>query len=224
VAASNKSRRRHLGENAEDAEELLKKAAQTCVERHGIQKTTMDDIAREAGVSRPTLYRYFQDRDELLMSVLSDRSRELVGRFHRFIAQQPSFREALIEGLLYIADHGRRDPFTRHLILDAPSQARSLSPVRGAESAREFWEPVLDAAEARDQLLPTVERDQCYDWLADVGLTLMVHLEYRNQSADDLRKKIGAFVVPAFMKADDHLGSMPWHSVAEPVAQRDRLV
>jgi AcrR family transcriptional regulator len=202
VVDTRKSGRRSLGDNAKDGEKLLKKAAQVCVERYGIQKTTMDDIAREAGVSRPTLYRYFQDRDELLMTVLADRSRALVGRAHRVMAKQPTLHDAIVEGLLYIADNGRRDPFTRHLVLEASSQGRSLvdSPGRAAQSAREFWEPVLDAADERGELLPGLDRDLCYDWLADVGLTLMAHLHHRNETIDDLRKKIIVFVAPAFVK------------------------
>ena len=32
-------------------------AAETCFERYGVAKTTMEDIAKMAGVSRPTVYR-----------------------------------------------------------------------------------------------------------------------------------------------------------------------
>jgi len=38
-------------------------AAEACFDKYGIAKTTMDDIAKEAGVSRPTLYRWFPTRE-----------------------------------------------------------------------------------------------------------------------------------------------------------------
>jgi AcrR family transcriptional regulator len=36
-----------------DARERILAAAERCIDRHGIRKTTMDDIASEVGLSRP---------------------------------------------------------------------------------------------------------------------------------------------------------------------------
>ena len=44
--------------SAAEARELLLDATERCFERYGIAKTTIDDIADEAGVSRGTVYRY----------------------------------------------------------------------------------------------------------------------------------------------------------------------
>src|SRR5436309_989123 len=38
-------------------------SAESCFDKYGIGKTTMDDIAKMAGVSRPTVYRHFPLRD-----------------------------------------------------------------------------------------------------------------------------------------------------------------
>lgn len=37
-----------------------------CIARFGLAKTTLDDVAREAGCSRATLYRYFDGKSELV--------------------------------------------------------------------------------------------------------------------------------------------------------------
>jgi len=41
-------------------------AAMRAVARKGLAKTTVDDIAREAGVAKGTLYLYFRSRDEII--------------------------------------------------------------------------------------------------------------------------------------------------------------
>lgn len=41
-----------------------------CVARHGLGKTTLDDVAREAGCSRATLYRYFSGKRQLVRLML----------------------------------------------------------------------------------------------------------------------------------------------------------
>ena len=50
-----------------------------CLARHGTIKTTVDDIAREASVSRATVYRTFPGgRDELLAAVVDTEVARLV--------------------------------------------------------------------------------------------------------------------------------------------------
>src|SRR6202048_4314792 len=66
--------------SADDARERILAAAERCIERHGIRKTTMDDIAREVGLSRPSVYRYFADRDDLLIELIARHARALLDR------------------------------------------------------------------------------------------------------------------------------------------------
>ena len=51
------------------ARDRLVDAAEACIDRFGVGKTTLDDVATEARVSRATVYRYFQNRDELVLEV-----------------------------------------------------------------------------------------------------------------------------------------------------------
>lgn len=39
--------------------------------RYGIKSVTMDDVARELGISKKTLYKYFTDKNELVMGILN---------------------------------------------------------------------------------------------------------------------------------------------------------
>ena len=41
-------------------------AAVTCIARVGSQKTTLDDVARTAGCSRATVYRFFPGKQQLI--------------------------------------------------------------------------------------------------------------------------------------------------------------
>ncbi|MBA0126758.1 helix-turn-helix transcriptional regulator [Haloechinothrix sp. YIM 98757] len=176
------------------------RAAERCIDRHGIRKTTMDDIAREAGISRPSVYRYFQDREDLLIALMAEHSRALNERAHRFIEQQPTFEDALVEGLLYVADHGRRDPFTRHLVKMDDSELTDVLDSTGsaADFAREFWGGYLDAAVQRGEMSAELDTREVYRWLAEVGLMLMRLMERDQNTADEYRSMIRTFVLPAF--------------------------
>src|ERR1700736_2582268 len=108
--------RRDSPTSTDDARDRILVAAERCIGRHGIRKTTMEDIAAEVAMSRPSVYRYFADRDDLLIELISRHSGAMRQRAHRFISQHSSLPEQIVEGLIFIADHGRRDPLMRHLI------------------------------------------------------------------------------------------------------------
>lgn len=149
--------------------ERLKQAAAACVERHGVEKATVEDIAHDAGVSRAVIYRYFRGREHLLMAVLHDRSNALRDRACRFMADQPTFGDALVEGLLFLAEHGRRDPVMRHLVeADGTLYAQRLIRLSGAgrKAAAEFWASVFDRAQRRGEFASDTDRDAAYEWLA----------------------------------------------------------
>jgi AcrR family transcriptional regulator len=46
-------------------------ATLTCIARVGVAKTTLDDVAREAGCARATVYRYFPGKQPLLNAVVA---------------------------------------------------------------------------------------------------------------------------------------------------------
>jgi AcrR family transcriptional regulator len=51
--------------------ERIVDATLACVARYGLAKTTVDDVAREAGLSRATLYRVFPGKQPLLEAVVA---------------------------------------------------------------------------------------------------------------------------------------------------------
>jgi AcrR family transcriptional regulator len=138
----------------DDARERILAAAERCIDRHGIRKTTMDDVASEGRLSRPSVYRYFADRDDLLIELIARRARVLNARARKTMSRQSSFPDQIVEGLLYVADHCQRDPVTRHMIdpdgtnLGRRMAASGTSAILGAE----LWDPYLDNALANNEL------------------------------------------------------------------------
>lgn len=70
-------------------------AFERCIVRAGFHRTTMQDVAREAGMSAGNLYRYFQSKDALV-SGLCERDRERFGADFEHVATAPDVMGALL--------------------------------------------------------------------------------------------------------------------------------
>ena len=192
----------------DDARERILAAAERCIDRHGIRKTTMDDVACEVGLSRPSVYRYFADRDDLLIELITRHARALLDRARKSIARQSSLPDQIVESVLYTAEHARRDPLTRHVIdPDATSLGRRMIASGTTEMMRaEMWDPVLDAALANNELPPGLPRSDIHLWLGDVTLMVMRGLEDGEGDVRRYRSILRRFVVPAFASANASVG------------------
>jgi AcrR family transcriptional regulator len=77
-------------------------ATYACVARWGLSKTTVEDAAREARLSRATVYRYFPGgRDELLDAVVSSQHLKFFGRLYEEVHGASSLEEVLERGLVF---------------------------------------------------------------------------------------------------------------------------
>lgn len=55
-----------------DKRKTILAAAESMLRERRVHELTMDEVARAAGVSKGTIYRYFADKDELLFSLATD--------------------------------------------------------------------------------------------------------------------------------------------------------
>jgi AcrR family transcriptional regulator len=186
----------------DDARERIVAAAERCIERHGIRKTTMDDVASEVGLSRPSVYRYFADRDDLLVELVARHARVLIDRAHKAMSRQGNLPDQIIEGLLYVADHARGDTLTRHVIdPDGSSLGRRMIASGTSEIMRgELWDPFLDAALANNELPAGLPRLDVHLYLSNLTKSVMRGLEDGEADLKRYRSVLRRFAAPAFAR------------------------
>src|SRR5579864_3445448 len=92
-----------------DRRQQILAATYVCVARWGLAKTTVEDAARQAGVSRATVYRYFPGgRDELISAVVSWQFVEFFSRLYEEVHDAATLEDVLERGL----------PFARRSLLE----------------------------------------------------------------------------------------------------------
>jgi AcrR family transcriptional regulator len=85
-----------------DVRERLLQATYDCVARWGFAKTTVEDAARAAGVSRATVYRYFPGgRDELFSAVVGWEFSRFFLRLYAEVSDADTLEEVMERGLMF---------------------------------------------------------------------------------------------------------------------------
>lgn len=116
----------------------------------------MNDIAGEAGISRRTLYRQFDDRPALVAEILDRRLSELHASVVAHLATYDDIEEALIEGSLYSVEAGESDDLVAEIVRHehAGTPERFLLRVNDSIAARvlESWSVVLGRGRAQGRV------------------------------------------------------------------------
>jgi AcrR family transcriptional regulator len=92
------------GEDGKGRIEQIAEAALRLFARYGYKRTSMDDIAREAGVARATLYLHFKGKDDVFRAMLAGLGSQVETRCREALATPGPFSDRL--AALMAAHHG----------------------------------------------------------------------------------------------------------------------
>jgi len=84
-----------LAEPPADTRERILDATLACIARVGYRKTTLDDVAREAGCARATLYRHFPGKQPLMSAVVAREASRVGAQLAAATADCPTLDDAL---------------------------------------------------------------------------------------------------------------------------------
>lgn len=177
------------------ARQRLIDAATRCVMRDGLDATSLSSVSLEAGVSRPTVYRYFEDRHALLLATVLHAGRALGGALdHHLRGLRGEPRRMAVEALLYVLAEVPRNPLLAALWgstrLDAAMLAESTRP-QVVAIARDATAELVRAAGWTD-----AEADEAVEWMLRVLVSLLV-APAPERSEDALRGLLERRLLPA---------------------------
>jgi AcrR family transcriptional regulator len=156
-----------------DPRERVLEATYACIARYGIAKTTVEDVAREAGLSRATVYRQFPGgRDQLISDVITWEVGRFFGRLADAVAASPDLPTLLVDGLMYAHRAVEEHEVLQKVLQTEPERllpSLTVAANRILVLIRGFLVPYLAAADLRDGV--TVE--EASDYLARMVLSFI---------------------------------------------------
>lgn len=101
----------------DDTKRKLLKGAITCVTRWGIEKTSLNDIAREAGCARQTVYNYYKNRDAVIIAAMVEAAAEFSDKLIEHIETFDTPGDKAVEAIMYTLHQVPNEPYLQ-LITD----------------------------------------------------------------------------------------------------------
>jgi AcrR family transcriptional regulator len=153
-----------------DRRDQILEAANQCFTQLGIQRTSVQDVARMANLSRGTVYRYFEDRNVLIEAAIEFGAQ----KFYQLVAAAMADKSTLAEKLgamaethaVILLDHRTRNrlmaddaELMRHMISDGDSAVRRST---------EFLVPYVREAQKRGEVGSNVDVTAASEWLARI--------------------------------------------------------
>jgi AcrR family transcriptional regulator len=178
-------------------------AAETCFDRMGFTKPTMEGVAGVAGVSRGYLYKHFRNRDGLILAVLVRRAELFNKKAKSFIAAQPTFADQLVEGIMFGVKMAYRDPYFGRLVGAATADPEHRIPgalAAAEDKISELWRPVLENARVHGLLAAELEIIDVIDWIRIVLLGLLANKNSFDTADHLLERQLRTLLVPAVVR------------------------
>ena len=149
-------------------------AATECMARFGNSKTSMQDVAEAASVSRSTLYRYFPDRTRLFEAVTEYFERRQAAWVSEHVQDDTKFEQLLAIVVESVAADNLRFQTSGHLRAHDRGLAHYLSfnMVPRAQSLDALLRPYIERSAARGELASTVSVDEAIEWISTSLLVL----------------------------------------------------
>ena len=185
-----------------EARNRILDAASRCFDRVGVHKTTLADVAREAKVTRTTLYRHFENRDAIVVGVMLRETRYFRDRILEATRGIEDVGEFIVEGILFCL---REAPQRRLHIYLFGGEASSLmgrlflTSEQLFEIGVELLRPLFEPAREKGLLREGIDLPTLLEWTSRITLSYMTTASSRIDNEEEMRGVLRRLLLPAVM-------------------------
>jgi AcrR family transcriptional regulator len=161
----------------DEPRERVLAATYACVARFGMGKTTVEDVVKESGVSRASIYRLFPGgKDQLLRETVGWEMNHFFGRLAEAVYDAPDFASLLEDGLVFAHRSIQEHEVLRKVLETEPERLLPLITVeqhRVLDFITAFLLPYLEREQRAGRVRPGVDLEAATEYVARLVLSLI---------------------------------------------------
>lgn len=139
----------------------LMEAGRSCFLRFGMNRTTLDDLVKPAGIAKASFYLFFKNKEELFLELLIEEMPAMMTRLlDNSFGTTDNTRDALVLLIKGIAHEVKSNEFAR-IMMDNPNELQKLSSSMDFDAllqrAMGFYGPLVGKvteAQGRGEIIP----------------------------------------------------------------------
>lgn len=174
-------------------------AARSCFQRWGLAKTTMDDIAKEVGIARPNLYRYFPNKAALASAVSAAESARINEHRRAHIRIEGPVADLIERSIIMGLEQALADDYLTDL-MTADNQELVPATIDATDTRYDYWRPIFDHGRERGELRVDTSDEDLLRWLSSVQLHFLANRRLF-PTLNEIARDVRMFVVPAMTAA-----------------------
>ena len=173
-------------------------AARWCFARSSVASSTIDQIAEQAGVSRRTVYRYFDNKDAIILAVVEEQAEPFFEQMRESLSAlgDKGMRQVLIHCVLFAAEKGPQIEGHQLLLGKANSATTADFYLRSARM-RNHWHALLrdrfQSARHAGEIDMAWDLDDLVNW---IGRIIYSFIQYP-EPPEVIERVVRQFLFPA---------------------------
>ncbi|MCV7377492.1 TetR family transcriptional regulator [Mycobacterium alsense] len=157
---------------ASDTRELIVESAFECFGKQGLQKATIVDIARRAGVSRSTIYEYFGDKAAIVEACAEHASERFYREMTKAMDRGSSLEDKLSRAAVFVTQARRVISSEKYFDEDAVSLLLTKDAALLLRECVDFFAPYLSAARLTGEVRKDLDVEAAGEWFARILFSL----------------------------------------------------
>ena len=149
-------------------------AAEQCIHRFGIRRTSMGEVARVGKLSRGSIYRHFGDKESLVEGVFKRRQEMFLNRTEAALEKEPTLVDKLTRSVVT----GRRDMeegiFASLAETEPETVAMMFLDSRFYQRSVDFWPPHIRMAQEAGEIGAGVDVSTATDFVMRLAVSLVM--------------------------------------------------
>jgi AcrR family transcriptional regulator len=168
-----------------------------CIKQRGFEKTTMGDIAKEAGISRPTLYKYYKSKDEMFYGGIDLMALNFAEEVVKHSRKFESYEERVVEIIVFVVSELPKHEYLS-LIFDTECSALLKERAFSAEETRLFSEMT---AEPLIELRPSIHKEgvEITEMMSRFAISIIMFPGVYGNDKKELRRLIKKRLLPGLI-------------------------